>query len=196
MDQNQLVIQSLKGADPTMVHQADAPNPVPSIVDAFKSFTGGGLQGLANQQGWQTPDWSQKLGAVLSSPEANAVLGVLKLSPTRGSSLRGKGTFDVLNEGAGLVGRVLTDYDPVTRHISVDYAKSFSRPPVNVGPIATAANRKSWSAGSDKVAEVLNELMKQYPEAKSIGGVRVSGSRQVGNRGFYSYVTRQLPGRE
>ncbi len=38
MDQNQLVIQSLKGADPTMVHQADAPNPVPSIIDAFRSY--------------------------------------------------------------------------------------------------------------------------------------------------------------
>ena len=77
MDQNQLVIQSLKGADPTMVHQAPEPNPVPSIVDAFRSFAGGGLQGLANQQEWQTPEWSQKLGSVLSSPEANAALGVL-----------------------------------------------------------------------------------------------------------------------
>src|SRR5882672_2138745 len=83
-DQNQLVIQSLMGADPTMVHQAPEANPVPNIVDAFRSFAGGGLQGLANQQGIQTPDWSQKLGSVLSSPEANAALGALKLKLMEG----------------------------------------------------------------------------------------------------------------
>ncbi len=80
-DQNQLVIQALKGADPTMVHQAQEPNPVPNIVDAFKSFASQGLQGVANQQGIQTPEWSQGLGTILSSPEANAALGVLKGLP-------------------------------------------------------------------------------------------------------------------
>src|SRR5258706_11641773 len=73
-----------------MVHQADAPNPVPNIVDALKRYGGiasefipgygHGLQGVANREGIQTPDWSQKLGSVLSSPEANAALGALKLS--------------------------------------------------------------------------------------------------------------------
>src|SRR5882672_2699500 len=79
----------------TQTHWPPAPNPVPGYVDGALSFAQGGLQGLANQQGWQTPEWSKRVGAALSSPEANATLGALKLTPrfslpggTRGYELR------------------------------------------------------------------------------------------------------------
>lgn len=61
----------------SMTHYPAAPNPARPIIDAVKAFAGGGLQGVANEQGVNTPEWSQRLGAVLSSPEANAALGVM-----------------------------------------------------------------------------------------------------------------------
>jgi DNA-binding NarL/FixJ family response regulator len=67
--------------DPTaqrlMTHYAPGPNPAQPIIQALQGFLSGGLQGVANQQGIQTPDWSKNLGATLSSPETNAALGVM-----------------------------------------------------------------------------------------------------------------------
>src|SRR5258706_15561163 len=60
-DQNQLVIQSLKGADPTMVHQPDAPNPVPSIVDAFRSYAQSGDYNPVHLPGTEPKDYLREL---------------------------------------------------------------------------------------------------------------------------------------
>src|SRR5260221_8025568 len=60
-DQNQLVIQSLKGADPTMVHQADAPNPVPSIIDAFRSYAQSGDYNPVHLPGTEPKDYLREL---------------------------------------------------------------------------------------------------------------------------------------
>lgn len=66
----------------SMTHQPEAPNPVPPIVEAGKAFATQGLQGLANQQGVNTPAWSKALGKVLSSEAANTAIGMA--SPIKG----------------------------------------------------------------------------------------------------------------
>lgn len=60
-----------------MTHYAPQPNPALPYIQALQAFLSGGLQGAANSQGIATPDWSKSLGALLTSPEANAALGVM-----------------------------------------------------------------------------------------------------------------------
>jgi len=67
----------------SMTHQPEAPNPVLPIVEAGKAFATQGLQGLANQQGIQTPGWSIDLGQFLSSDAANTAIGMV--SPLKGA---------------------------------------------------------------------------------------------------------------
>jgi len=67
----------------TMTHQAEQPNPARPVIDAAKAFATGGLQGVANKQGVATPAWSQRAGEVLTSPAANAALGMI--NPIKGA---------------------------------------------------------------------------------------------------------------
>jgi hypothetical protein len=69
----------------TMTHQAPQPNPARPIIDAGRAFWNRGLQGLADQQGWATPKWSQTLGKTLSSPAANIALGMT--APLKGRTM-------------------------------------------------------------------------------------------------------------
>jgi hypothetical protein len=89
----------------SMTHQAEQPNPARPIIDAARAFAGGGLQGVANTQGVSTPEWSQRLGAVLSSPEANAALGVMTPLGKGITAFHGSphdfGAFDLSKIGTG-----------------------------------------------------------------------------------------------
>lgn len=71
----------------TMTHHAEQPNPARPVIDAAKAFATGGLQGVANQQGVATPEWSQRAGEVLSSPEANAAIGLFGGPLAKGADL-------------------------------------------------------------------------------------------------------------
>src|SRR6266436_6830745 len=186
-DQNQLVIQSLMGADPTMVHQAPGPNPVPNIVDAFRSFARGGLQGLANQQGIQTPDWSQKLGSVLNSQAANDAanvvgfpgLGVMKLKRTGAYFGKGITDYDVFKDAErSPIASVTAGYDPPGRNLHVHSIGSNLDSPHQPGSVPYKANYGGWSVGPSDLQDILKALVEEYPEAKTISGNRTSGARK------------------
>lgn len=66
----------------TMTHQAEAApdataRAVRGITDTARSFARGGLQGVANDRGIDTPAWSKRAGEVLTSEGANAALGTI-----------------------------------------------------------------------------------------------------------------------
>ncbi len=66
----------------SMTHGAEKPPDASSraakgIIDTGAAFASSGLQGIANQWGINTPDWTRKLGAAMSGPEVNAALGVV-----------------------------------------------------------------------------------------------------------------------
>jgi len=90
----------------SMTHQAIGPNPAKPILDALRAFMTGGLQGMANVQGMNTPEWSQRLGSILTSPEANAALGVMSPVGTKGiTAFHGSphdfDAFDISQIGTG-----------------------------------------------------------------------------------------------
>lgn len=90
----------------SMTHYPAGPNPAKPMIDALAAFAGGGLQGLANQHGATTPDWSQRLGAILTSPAANAAFGVMTPVGTKGiTAFHGSphdfNAFDISKIGTG-----------------------------------------------------------------------------------------------
>jgi hypothetical protein len=83
----------------TMTHQASAPNPAKPTLDTLQAFGAGGLQGVANLRGIGTPEWSRQLGAKLSSPEANAALGVV--GPMKGASSAIRNAAEIMKHQQG-----------------------------------------------------------------------------------------------
>jgi hypothetical protein len=90
----------------SMTHYPAGPNPAKPIIDAVKAFASGGLQGVANVQGMSTPAWSRRLGSILTSPEANAALGIMTPVGTKGiTAFHGSphdfDAFDISKIGSG-----------------------------------------------------------------------------------------------
>jgi hypothetical protein len=63
--------------------KASDAGPSTGIMDMLSAFASGGLQGVANARGIETPGWSKRIGETLSGPAANAALGVMGGPPER-----------------------------------------------------------------------------------------------------------------
>src|SRR5882672_12103718 len=123
---NQLIIQSLMGADPSMVHQAPEPNPVPSIVDAFRSFAQSGDYNPIHLPGTEPKDYLKELAHnpdILAKNIDQASNfnfgGITRLRPTWVSSEGGGGISDILNEGAGKIGKVAHSYNDYLKDLQI-----------------------------------------------------------------------------
>lgn len=139
-------------------------------------------------------------GAAVLAGKMSPMLSALFLNPKNVDKLGRKEftDFDILNEGAGKVGFVNTSYDPESKFLHIINTSSTKKSPYTIGSIPRSANSRSWSAGATNVQDVLNGLMKHYPEAKTIGGARVSGVREgpAANSETNKVIIRNLPGRE
>ncbi len=171
-DQNQLVIQSLKGADPTMVHQADAPNPVPSIIDAFRSFAQSGDYNPVHLPGTEPKDYLRELALnpdilaknIDQSSNFNFVNALKlkhmeKLSPTNDF-------YHMIDDNKKHAGEVLANWNPAEKHVNLDIWS-------NLGP-----NKY----GPTKIRDLINQVKNEYPEAKTVGGLRETGAREYWNK--------------
>jgi hypothetical protein len=61
----------------TMTHWPPEPNTARPFIDAINAYANGGMVGLAKQQGYQTPEWADRVTDFLRNPAVNDALGVI-----------------------------------------------------------------------------------------------------------------------
>lgn len=120
----------------TMTHWPQQPNPAQPYIDALAAFAKGGLQGVANQRGIETPDWSKAAGNVLSSDAANAAIGMA--APLKGP----------IGFGEAAVPKGITAY-----HGSPHDFEKFDISKIGTGEGAQAYGHGLYFAENPKVAE-------------------------------------------
>ncbi len=204
-DKNQLIIQSLMGADPTMVHQA--PNQVPNIIDAFKSFAQSGDYNPVHLPGTQPKDYLRELAHnpdILAKNIDQAsnfnLAGAMKLKRTGAYFGKGITDYDAFKDAErSPIASVTAGYDPPGRNLHVHSIGSNLDSPHQPGSVPYKANYGGWSVGPSDLQDILKALVEEYPEAKTISGNRTSGARKgpVGNKDpDRNYIQRPIPGRE
>lgn len=156
-------------------HQADAPNPVPGIVGAFKSY----LPQAPDLTPVHEPNTQPKdyLRELAQNPEIlNKGIdqasnfnfgGVLKLKHMEGPhpSLREttptSDFYHMLDENQQHAGEVQAEWNPETKHVDLSIWS-------NQGP-----NQYGTAQMRDLL---LKQIKEQYPDARSVGGLRDTGS--------------------
>lgn len=84
---------------PSIAAATGAADVAPGILSGARAFASGGLQGLANQQGVATPEWSQAAGKFLTSEPVNTAIGMALPLKGAGAALS---PLKVMDEGSRL----------------------------------------------------------------------------------------------
>jgi len=126
-------------------------------------------------------------------------LGVLKLAPTWGITPRQLGYgrsehyLDIFDEVGNKVGWVKAQYNSRNKNISIDMIQSETpRKAEKPGSLGYAINPEAHSFGHADTRSLLREAKREFPEAETVSGFRVTGARQA--TGQLGGTTIPLPG--
>lgn len=125
---------------------------------------------------------------------AKSLPAILKMVPRPGTTFNTT-TYDLLNEGAGKVGKMKLRYDPETKDLYVHDIASRLPAKYDKESVPGIANDASWTLGPENLNSIREQTLKLYPEAQTVSGRRISGVR-AGPYGSAGEITRQIPGRE
>lgn len=86
--------------------------------------------------------------------------------------------FEMVNDLGKSVGNMRTVYNPVNKDVHIEGIYSSLDSPLERG-LATESNYGSHSLGAKDIRSLLTGIRKEFPEAETISGYRVSGAREA-----------------
>lgn len=127
-------------------------------------------------------------------------IGALKLVPTAGIPVREKAYgitkhfFDLIDADSGQkVGWVEASHNPRTKNVNVDMIQSEKpRTEERTGSLGFAINPDASSLGLRDIRSLLPEAKREFPDAETVSGFRVTGARNAS--GQIGGMTLPLPG--
>lgn len=125
------------------------------------------------------------------APDLAALILALRYGAPRGEA--GQRMYRVLDDATMRnVGYMRTNYHPSSKHIDVEQLSSHLEPKYAGNTLPGAANYASWTFGPEDVRGLLAQVAKDQPDAKTIGGYRVSGARVHNPKEVVRPIPREL----
>jgi hypothetical protein len=116
-------------------------------------------------------------GAAKSLAGSKAALAMLLRSKTKGTPHGGGDVYDLVDpETYRNVGKGTFHYDPEQRHITANWIGTHLPSPFSARSIPFRLNARSQALGYSNVRDLLDALKLNFPGARSLSGVRVSGA--------------------
>lgn len=150
-------------------------------------------------QPMHTPMSSPLAGGASKPVEENVVKpktsGSVKLIPSK--TFNSPGQYDIVNESGEKVGHGSMWYNPISQDVHIGYVASTLPSTKEIGSVAETANPRSWSLGSTSIKQLVKAVADLFPEAATISGYRISGSRSARGPASTGNFTQtiKIPGR-
>lgn len=143
----------------SMTHQPDQLNPAAPVIDAVSKFASGGISRVL---GDDQPEWSKKFGEVLSSPEANAAIGMFG-----GRMSKAAVGFAEQMEKRGFSETTIKEMSGLERGADDKWRREFSDDKAKLDLTKFEGDK---NVGHAELGEILHhpDLYQSYPEAKNI----------------------------